>query len=228
LRTLLVALTLGVAAACTAPLPEPVPVADPGELAAKLQAAATPEQSRLIAFKWRYRGREGRFTGEGAVRVNPPDSVRLDLFGPDWAAVESAVLLGDEVYYTGDQRFTLPAPAFMWTLLGVFRPPATVTPRAVRRGELVQLVYDLAGDSVVGFRFDGGGRLVAAEMRAGGAVVQDIRLKPGGPEQGASAWVWPEEARYRDLGEFHEVLFTVTEARAHAPFDPSIFRATAR
>lgn len=210
-------------AACTPRLPDPVPIAEPGELALRLEEVGTPVQPQLIEFKWRYRGREGRFSGEGAVRVNPPDSVRLDLFGPDWSGVQSAVLLGDEVHYLGEQRIELPPPTFMWTMLGSFRPPAAVRPRANRRGEWSELIYELSATRAVVFRFDAAGALVEAELEVDGDAIQQIRLEPGGSDEAAAGFRWPKEARYRDLAEYHEVLIDVTQVREHAPFESRIF-----
>jgi hypothetical protein len=224
LRTATILLTLATAAvACTQRLPDPVPIAEPGELAERLRKAGTPVEPQLIEFKWRYRGREGRFSGEGAVRVNPPDSVRLDLFGPDWSGVQSAVLLGDQVYYLGEQRIELPPPTFMWTMLGAFRPPAGVAPRANQRGEWSELIYDLPSRRSVVFRFDSVGALVEAELEIEGDAVQRIRVEPGDPGIGPSSYTWPKEARYRDLAEYHEVSIDVTEIREHAPFESRIF-----
>lgn len=222
-------MTLAVAGTACAPrLPEPVPIAEPGALAYRLEQAGTPVQPQLIEFKWRYRGREGRFSGEGAVRVNPPDSVRLDLFGPDWSGVQSAVLLGDQVHYLGEQRIELPPPTFMWTLLGSFRPPAAVTPRANRRGEWSELIYDLSTARSVVFRFDQADALVEAELLIGGDAVQEIRLEPGERGEAAAGFRWPESARYRDLAEYHEVLIDVTRIRDHAAFEKRIFDVAAR
>ncbi len=218
---------LAAGAACAPRLPDPVPVPEPGELAKRLQVAGTPDQPQLIAFQWRYRGREGRFSGEGAVRTNPPDSVRLDLLGPGWSGVQSAVLLGDRVHYIGEQRIELPPPAFMWTLLGVFRPPAGVEPAGARRGDHSQLSYELSDREVIVFLFDPASRLVEAELRIDGDAVQEIRIEPGEPGVDSLGWRWPREARFRDLGEFHEVRIKVTEIRAHAPFERRIFEVAA-
>jgi len=215
-------------AACTQRLPDPVPIAEPGELALRLEDAGTPVLPQLIEFKWRYRGREGRFSGAGAVRVNPPDSVRLDLFGPDWSGVQSAVLLGDEVHYLGEQRIELPPPTFMWTMLGAFRPPAAVRPKANRRGEWSELIYDYSASRAIVFRFDASGALVEAELEVNGDVVQQIRLEPGDAGGAVSGYRWPKEARYRDLAEFHEVSIDVTQVRQHAPFESEIFDVAAR
>ncbi|KPK80038.1 MAG: hypothetical protein AMS25_10445 [Gemmatimonas sp. SM23_52] len=230
LRAVIVVVILASAAAtaCARRLPDPVPVPQPAALAERLRAAGTPDQPQLIAFKWRYRGREGRFSGEGAVRVNPPDSVRLDLLGPGWSGVQSAVLLGDRVYYVGEQRIQLPPPTFMWTVLGVFRPPAGIAPQGTRRGERLRLAYWLSARETVAFEFESD-RLVEAKLEVGGDIVQRIDLKlNGGAAATADRWVWPAEARFRDLGEFHEVKIEVTQIRQHAPFEGRIFRVAAR
>ncbi len=219
---------LAAVAACAPRLPDPVPVPEPGELAERLRVAGTPDQPQLIAFQWRYRGREGRFSGEGAVRTNPPDSVRLDLLGPGWSGVQSAVLLGDQVYYIGEQRIELPPPAFMWTLLGVFRPPAGVEAVAARRGDHSQLSYVLSSRETLVFLFDAANRLVEAERRFDGDAVEEIRIEPNDAGANLHAWRWPREARYRDLGEFHEVRIKVTEIRGHAPFERRIFEVADR
>jgi hypothetical protein len=229
LRAVIVVVTLAAAAiACAGRLPDPVPVPQPAALAQRLHAAGTPDQPQLIVFKWRYRGREGRFSGEGAVRVNPPDSVRLDLLGPGWSGVQSAVLLGERVHYVGEQRIQLPPPTFMWTVLGVFRPPAGIAPQGTRRGERLRLAYPLSARETLAFEFEGE-RLVEAMLEVGGDVVQRIDLKlPGRADATVDRWVWPAEARFRDLGEFHEVKIEVTQIREHPPFERRIFRVAAR
>ncbi|HSG81882.1 MAG TPA: hypothetical protein VLC48_06520 [Gemmatimonadota bacterium] len=203
-----------------------MPLAEPAELAGRLQVA--PDQPQLITFGWRYRGRDGRFSGEGGVRVNPVDSVRLDLLGPGWSGVQSAVLLGDRVYYLGEQRVTLPPPTFLWTVLGVFRPPAGLVPEAVQRGERVELTYRLSERRAITFAFDGLGRIIEADLRVNGDVVQEIKLERGESVGAAAAWSSPLEARYRDLAEFHEITIEVKEARAHEPFEPRIYDVAAR
>jgi len=214
--------------ACARRLPEPVPIAEPGALAQRLEQAGTLVQPQLIEFKWRYRGREGRFSGEGAVRVNPPDSVRLDLFGPDWSGVQGAVLLGDQVQYVGEQRIELPPPTFMWAMLGSFRPPSAIAPRANRRGEWSELIYDLSAARSVVFRFDAAGALLEAELLVNGDAVQEIKLKPGDRGEPDDGFRWPESARYRDLAEYHEVMIDVTQIREHAPFESRIFDVAVR
>lgn len=224
-------MVLGVAAqACVGRLPEPVPVPGGDALATRYRAASTPRVPRLIAFRWTYRGREGRFSGDGGVRVNPPDSVRIDLLGPGSSGVQSAVLVDDEVGYIGEQRVELPPPTFLWALFGIFRPPSTGVVRAFARGGYRDLVYRVSAREEVMFRFDMAGHLVAAERRTGGQAFQRIELTlPRPKEEGStSGWVWPREARFRDLREYNEVRVEVTGAREHEPFESAIFRVATR
>lgn len=223
-----VILIVAAATACGRRLPEPQPIERPQELAQRLQARTVPDQPRHIIFDWRYRGSEGRYSGEGAVRFNPPDSVRLDLLGPGWSGVQSAIMLGEEVYYLGEQRVTLPPPTFMWTMMGSFRPPAGLEPRAVRRGERVELTYDLGGDTEVMFAFDGLDRLLEAALSRRGDVVEEIRLEPRDTAGGGGASTVPRTARYRDLRNFHEVGIDVTDVRERERFDSEIFSAGVR
>ncbi|MGD2216814.1 MAG: hypothetical protein PVJ64_08655 [Gemmatimonadales bacterium] len=216
------------AAACGPQLPDPVPVSDPGALESRLRDLGTPDKPKLIVFEWRYRGRDGRFSGEGGVRVNPPDSVRLDLLGPGWSGVQSSVLIGSDVYYVGEQRITLPPPTFMWTMIGAFRPPYGVEPEGARRGERSVLTYTLSRETAVAFHFDGEGRVIEAELRIDGDVVQEIRVEPGVGGEDPDGYRWPIEARFRDLRDFHEVSIKVVEIHEHEPFEERIFDVAAR
>lgn len=225
LKVVLLLLSIGVAGlSCARPLPDPVPIADPDTLASRLRSMGTPKGPELIEFRWRYRGHQGRFSGEGAVRFNPPDSVRLDLLGPGWSGLQSAVMLGDRTYYIGEQQIDLPPPTLLWALFGVFSPPRGVVPEGSKRGDRSELAYQLSTFERIVFAFDVAGRLIGAERRVRGRAVQAIEVKPGGSDE--TGWDWPRETRYRDIGEFNEVRVEVTDARDHAPFDSHIFDVT--
>lgn len=219
-------MTAACALACAQPLPDPVPIPAPEDLAARLQAGSEFSQPQLIQFKWRYSGRDGRFSGEGGVRFNPPDSIRLDLIEPGGSGVQSAVLIDDEVRYIGERRIQLPPPTFLWAVFGFFRPPAGIVPEGTRRGERSQLVYRLTALERVTFDFDSAGHLIEAERLLDGDAVQEVRLKirDSGDSGG---FAWPDEARFRDLVEFIEVRVEVVSARDHASFESEIFEVAA-
>lgn len=207
---------------------ELVPVADTGAVLARARALGTPDTAFLIEFRWTYRGREGRFSGEGGLRINPPDSVRLDLFGPGWSGVQSAVLVDDVVVYVGEQRVRLPPPTFLWAMFGIFRPPEGPAPETFRRGDHSVLGYRLSMRERVLFQFDAGGRLLEAELREGERTVQTIRLEWADGHVEDPDWNPPAGARFRDIREFHEVRVEVREARRHEAFKREIFEVVAR
>jgi hypothetical protein len=109
-------------------------------------------------------------------------------------------------------------------MLGAFRPPAGIAPRANQRGEWSELIYDLSDRRSVVFRFNSVGALVEAELKIEGDAIQRIRIEAGAPVEESASYAWPQEARYRDLAEYHEVSIDVTEIREHAPFESHIFR----
>lgn len=159
------------------------------------------------------------------MRFNPPDSVRLDLLGPGWSGVQSAVMVGDRTSYVGEQRIVLPPPTFIWSLFGVFKPPEGIAPEGAQRGDQSQLAYQLSTFERIVFEFGPDGRLVGAERRLRGRVVQEIRLRAADRDENSAGWHWPKQARFRDLGEFNEVRVEVTQSRDHEPFEARIFQA---
>lgn len=211
--------------ACGTPLPEPEPIPAPAELAAQLRELGRgPLTPQLIEFRWRYRGHEGRFSGDGGVRVNPPDSVRLDLLEPGGGGVQSAVLVGQEVVYIGERRLQLPPPTFIWAIFGIFRPPHGIVPEGTRRGDQARLSYRLTARETVAFDFDRAGYLIRAERLRDGDSVQRIEIEHRDDEPETSGrYVLPKNARFRDLVEFIEVRIEVVKASEHEPFESTIF-----
>jgi hypothetical protein len=123
----------------------------------------------------------------------------------------------------GEQRITLPPPTFLWTALGVFRPPADVQPEGASRGERVELTYRLSDFQAITFAFDGQGRLIEAERKLDDDVIEEIKLTYAAEAGEPGGWVAPSEARYRDLVGFHEISIEVEEAKPHEPFEARIF-----
>ena len=191
------------------------------------EVSGGPENAQLLVFDWRYRGHDGRFSGDGGVRVNPPDSVRIDLLEPGGSGVQSAVLLGDRIVYVGEQKFPLPPPTFLWAMLGVFRPPEGVRPQGSRRGEESRLTYRISPSHEIAFDFDAAGRLVGARRLVEGDAVQEIRLQREDPYP-SSRFTWPREARFRDLVDFVEINVELVSASDHAPFESRIFEVASR
>jgi hypothetical protein len=102
----------------------------PAPAAVRLPALALPEARERIVFRWRYEEPGFSARGEGAARVAPPDSARLDFFldggfGGGWAT-----LVGGELRTPDDnvaRRLVPPAP-LLWAALGRLAiPPSADT-----------------------------------------------------------------------------------------------------
>lgn len=116
-RVLLAAIALGT----TACVPRARPLGGaPAPAAARLPSLGLPPAPQRLVFRWRYEEDGFSARGDGAARVAPPDSARLDFFldggfGGGWA-----VLLGDAVHTppgSVGQRLIPPAP-MLWAALG--------------------------------------------------------------------------------------------------------------
>jgi hypothetical protein len=116
-----IALIVGVAA-CAPKAPPMVGAIAP----ATIPATRLPPVHRQIVFLWGYSDREFRAKGDGAARVAPPDSVRIDLFVGGGYGSGSAVLVGDRLVASGDDRVRsyLPPAPFLWAALGRLAVPA--------------------------------------------------------------------------------------------------------
>ena len=91
---------------------------------------ALPTVHRKIVFQWSFTDDNVRVRGDGAARVAPPDSVRLDFFVANGMGSGYALLVGDSVRTpAGDavRRYLPPVP-LLWAALGRLSvPPAPDT-----------------------------------------------------------------------------------------------------
>lgn len=97
---------------------------------ARLPSTALPPVHRKIVFHWSYRDREFRASGDGAARISPPDSVRLDLFVGEGVSGGAAVLIDQQLRTSGDRKVRdyLPPVPLLWASLGRLSvPPARDT-----------------------------------------------------------------------------------------------------
>jgi hypothetical protein len=95
----------------------------------RLPVTVLPEGHRRILFSWEYRERVGSARGEGAARIAPPDSVRIDLFLDNGNYGGFVILIADSIVATAqdEARRSLPPPALLWASLGVVRVQAPDT-----------------------------------------------------------------------------------------------------
>lgn len=182
------------------PLPDPAGTAD-------RVADAGPDRPHRVTFRWEYADERGPVRGEGVLRFNPPDSLRLDLFSAADASMNIA-LVGGELRSAGQiEDVRLPPPAFLYATAGLFRPG--------RAGPVDG--WEAGGDRFLAYRAPGGGtlvyrlrdtRIVRLAEREEGRELR--RLELDWPE---STGVWPRETEYRDATRQSRARWTVEETR---------------
>jgi hypothetical protein len=170
-----------------------------------------------IVFDWTFTDRDARFSGRGVTRFAPPTRARLDLFGPQDVTVLSAALVDMELRLPpAAGAVPLPPAALMWSLLGMFRPPAGADLVATRRdGATTELVYR-RGDDRWTFRIEGDA-LRSAEWVGTGESRRTVTL------EGQGAHGLPRQAVYRDHREFRELRVTLSEATVVDGFPADIW-----
>lgn len=168
--------------------------------------ATAPSRPLRVVFDWELREREGRFSGRGVARIEPPYRARLDLFGPRGEGVLTAALVGDELRLppgAEEARVPIPPPALLWSVLGVFRPPPAELTAAAREDGRLRVEY--AGvDGRWRFLLDGD-RLVEAEWRGDGDALRRVETN------GAAAFGVPDDVVYRNYEAFRQLELDVDQ-----------------
>jgi len=208
--------TLPLLAACAARSVPPAAPPDP-ELAREAVEATEPRRTIQITFDWNVRERDARFSGRGVARVQPPYHARLDLFGPRGEGYLTAALVeGGLRLPPAAQDAPVPPPPLLWSVLGVFWPPADAELIATEReGSVVRLEYR-NGAERWRYRLEGG-RLLYAEWQPANGGRHTVELRHGdgdGP---------PREARYRDWAAFVELVLMLDSVEDAQPFPPEIW-----
>jgi hypothetical protein len=155
------------------------------------EAARTlPAGSQLVALRWRFRDAEQGVSGRGAVRVTPPDSLRVDVRGPLGFGRATLVLAGPTTWADPEPlvRQVLPSRFLVWAMLGVVAAPDSAERferggegarrwlRVVEAGALTT-TFELRGDTLVGVVRTEGDRIVGrlTLTRDGAGVVKRAR-----------------------------------------------------
>lgn len=206
-----------------APLvPEPV-AALPRDSVAAWSRRSGPTRPTALRFRWRYRDDRRSGGGRGTARVAPPDSVRVD-----WATslnirTGAAAVVGDSLLWADPKEdypsSVTPAVQFVWTALGVVRPPGAGA--AVFGGsDSVRAVWRYADEhDTLDFRQGlGAPRTLEAEWRRDGTVMARGRtvLGPGGLPESARIDVPKRSARF-------ELTFVAVDSGA--TFAPALWRS---
>jgi hypothetical protein len=176
---------------------------------ARLPPTPVPAVFRRVVFLWSYQDPEVALRGEGAARVAPPDSVRLDLFVAGGLGSGRAFLIGDTVSAPGGamMRRVLPTPALLWAAMGrlhvgpvadtVVRVEGDTLRADLGRGPVFRATF--VRDSLLRLERIDGGRLTETVARAGTVV------------------------RYTHAGDRRSLTLTVTRVDTLPSLDASIW-----
>lgn len=215
---LLASLTAVAAGAC-AGASSRVPLEDPAAVARDVGAATTLEGPWRLTLSWQYADERGPVEGEGVLRYNPPDSLRLDLFGPGDGSM-AVTLTEGRLRTVGQIRdLRLPPPAFLYAAAGLFRPGQPRPDEAWREEGNRMLLYRREG-AELSFEVEGD-RLLRVEERRDGRTVRRLHLRWS---DSAGARSWPRSAEFRDRLRESRARWTVDRARpVDRPFSPDIY-----
>lgn len=179
------------------PAPDPQPVAD------RLVRGTLPPSPQRAAFGWELNEAGARLRGQGVVRAQAPERLRLDLFGPRGETYLAAALVEESfrVPPAVAGRFPLPSPALLWGALGVIRPPAGGRlVAASTEGEATTLRYQTAQGETVEFRAEGARlRSVRRVGKSGALESVELTRSAGGEIQ---------RAEYRDWAAYRTLVLT--------------------
>jgi hypothetical protein len=196
------------------------PAIDANAIAARaLEANTIPRTSRL-RFGWTLREPNLNVSGEGVVRVQPPDRARLDLFMGGDASVFAVVLVSDELRLPpGAPRQIVPSSPLLWAAFGIFRPGDDSTllgGESVSDG-VVRLRYLLADGHELHYRVRDG-RVIGVEMLEDGDVLHRVDLRVDDADE------LPQQATYRNIAAFRELKVTVASIEDVDSYPDRIWR----
>lgn len=178
---------------------------------ARLPPGRLASRHQLLAFTWAYEDADMRASGEGAARVAPPDSARLDLFLSGGLGGGQALVLADSLILPASggipKRF-LPPVAMFWAALGRLAVPAGDT--TVRVDGAVTRADIARGGEVMRVAFDGE-RLASLERVVDGGI-QERLVRQG------------TRMTYEHLGARRRLTLVITRTTDDQSFDASIWR----
>ena len=156
-----------------APLPG-VPAPD-----RSLPKLALPPGHRQIIFKWEYQEGDLAARGDGAVRIAPPDSARMDFFLGGGLGGGVAILIGDSLrapHADLVRRYIPPSP-MMWAALGRLAIPTLPDTVVKLDGDLLRADVGRPVQWRVAIRGD---TLVALERISDGKIVERLTRNGNG------------------------------------------------
>lgn len=187
--------------ATVAPAGEPLP--DPTGTASAITQATAPTGRNQVTFTWTLEESGSRVRGRGVVRVQEPDRLRLDLFGPRNESYLSAALVGDDPRLPAGAptEVPIPSPALLWAGLGVVRPPeGAVLEGASTSGDDTVLRYRPPGGDLYEYVVGGGATPLLNQLQRVGArgPIETVRVERSADGQLARV-SYRDWSAYRDL-----------------------------
>mgnify|MGYP001810192792 CR=1 FL=1 len=171
-------------------------------------ASANLRAPQQVGFRWEFRDDQLAIRGEGAARLAPPDSARLDLFVDGGLGSGNAFIIGDTVRARVPMGERLiPPAALFWGAVGRLAvPPGDTTVRVV--GDTVRA--DIAGPRGIFRAAFVGDSLVVLERIADGRIVERV-------ERTGTV------VRYRQLASRRALDLTILRRVAVPGFDAAIW-----
>lgn len=192
---------------------------DAGPLVEHAQSETMPDGPVQIAFDFRYREADLRFSGQGVARVQPPYRVRIDLFTNGGESLFRAALVESDLRVPPGVPIELaPPPALLWAALGVFRPDAGLSllgGRPLGEDDISARYSGNEGEDLR-FRFSDG-RLSRAEIHRDGHLIEEVDLELD-PSTGDVT-----ETVYRNRALFVELTFSLKSLEHVESFPPQIW-----
>jgi hypothetical protein len=182
----------------------PVPVT------AQLPVLSLPAARTRVVFRWRYEEEGFSARGEGAARLAPPDSARLDFFLDGGFGAGWAILVGDSLTTPPNDpaRRLVPPTPMLWATLGRLAVPEVRDTTLRASGDTLRA--DLRAGERTWRTTVVGGQLVGLEQLAGGRVLE--RLTRDGTR-----------VRYAHLVARRSLSIDVTRTEPASSFPPTIW-----
>lgn len=138
-----------------------------------------PAGHRRVVFRWDYEENSLLVRGEGAIRVAPPDSARVDLFLNGGLGLGRAILIGNAVTATNEDRVArfLPPPPLMWAALGRLAIPTLPDTVITVEGDVLRA--DIGRPAAWRITIKGT-RLMQLARVSGGRIVEMVTRDEGG------------------------------------------------
>ncbi|MBI4421319.1 MAG: hypothetical protein HY560_10875 [Gemmatimonadetes bacterium] len=172
-------------------------------------------------LRWRFQNDRGAASGRAAVRVAPPDSLRLDFRGP-FGKSGAAVVVGDSGLWAkpaGDFHDVLAAAPLFWAALALpLKPADGATVFGAEHPDRRSWRYALARDTFDFIDVRASPARLLAEMRRAGRIIgrSEARFDPAGQRLISARMDFPAaESRF---------TITVEAVDTTETFEPGVWR----